>query len=173
MFYNLDDFPELRQVQDKWKEIRDEALQYVDSFRLFEGKSRNPKSSWYNIPLKPLDVDIKNWEMEGLVSDWAKKCPITRDLCESIDSDGYIYILLDSLGYVGSHSDNTHHVTALLGLDVKEPNVIRCGKKFEKIRNGEFTIFDYTVEHESWNFTDKHRLVLAIAIYNRNKKEKT
>ena len=165
MFYDIDKFPELKEVQKHWKEIRDEILACKNEFYPFG--INNPKDSWFNLPLKPILADVQNLNMQKLIYSLRDACPKTREICKEVDPDGYMFISLKGNGYVSPHMDNTNHVTAMLGLDLEDYNIIRCENDYKKINKGEFIIFDYTKEHESWNLSNKDRLVLVLAMENK------
>ena len=85
---------------------------------------------------------------------------------------GYVYSLLGKHGHIKAHIHKLPFVSAILGLDLKDPCVFKVNTDYEYIKEGEFMIFDYTRVHESWNHSNKDRLALLISLQNRYKEPK-
>ena len=170
-FYKIDDFPELIPIQESWEAIRDEAMEYIDSFYPIEDE-RNETGNWSFMPLKPATDDMDNHGdyLSDKVEEWKDKFGKTREICESIDNCGYSFSVLGPRGHIAPHSHGRNYVTAILGLDLEAPCKVRAAKKIEDFKQGEFTIFDFREEHEVWNFSNKNRLVMLLAIPNRHQK---
>ena len=171
-FYDIQHFPELEILKENWELIRDEGLEYVDSFYSMED-GRNLTDSWRAMPLKPEPDDLiyhkfhNGNALQERIDEWADKFTYTRSLCDSIDNMGYVYSLLGKHGHIAKHIHRLPLVSAILGLDLKDPCVFRVNSDYEYIREGEFMIFDYTRDHESWNHSNKDRLALLISLKNK------
>ena len=164
-FYSLSLFPGLEELKKHWELIRDEALEHLDSFYPMKD-DRNITGNWSYMPLKPEpdDQQILGEALMEKVRKHEDKFPQTRRLCESVNNEGYVFSLLGPRGHIGAHSHELEFVSAILGLKLREPCVFRVGSQNTRIREGEFTIFDYRVEHEAWNPSDEDRLVLLISL---------
>ena len=170
-FYPLNKFPELYVLKDSWEIIRDEALEHIDSFYSIED-ARNLTNNWHYMPLSPEPDDIEMFgdKLMNKVNKWSSKFTKTREICEGVDNVGYVFSLLGPKGHIKSHNHELNFVSAILGLDLKEPCLFRAGDQYVCIKEGQFTVFDYTVEHEAWNYSDKNRLVLLISLVNKYQK---
>ena len=167
-FYPVGKFPELYTLKDSWEIIRDEALEHVDSFYPMKD-GRNITNNWSYMPLSPEpdDIEFLGDSLMKKVDKWSGKFSKTRELCDSIDNVGYVFSLLGPKGHIRSHDHEFNFVSAILGLDLTEPCLFRAGNQYVCIKEGQFTVFDYTVEHEAWNYSDRNRLVLLISLINK------
>ena len=170
-FYPLNKFPELYILKDSWEIIRDEALEYVDSFYPMND-GRNLTDNWTCMPLSPEpdDIEYHGIELMNKVNKWSDKFSKTRELCNSIENVGYVFSLLGPKGHIKTHDHELNFVSAILGLDLEEPCLFRVGDQYVCIKEGQFTVFDYTVDHEAWNYSDRNRLVLLISLVNKYQK---
>ena len=170
-FYTIEDFPELKVILSSWKDIRDEGLEYMDQFYPMNDE-RNLTNNWTCMPLSPEpdDLEYHGKDLTDMVNKWSDNFPKTRKLCDSIDNVGYVFSLLGPKGRIMAHNHELNFVSAILGLKVKEPCIFRAGDSYVNIKEGQFTILDYTIEHEAWNLSEENRLVLLISLINKYQK---
>tara|TARA_R100001530_G_scaffold110444_1_gene77759 strand:- start:170 stop:724 length:555 start_codon:yes stop_codon:yes gene_type:complete len=172
-FFTIDDFPELKPVQDSWKEIRDEVITYLDSFYKVEDE-RNTTGRWFNLPISPASDDMaldrrQGGNLDKKVDKWKDEFPRTRELCSNLTGvNEFVFSLLGPDGHIGSHSHGRNCVSAVLGLDVPDYCTLRVKDKTEHYENGKFVIFNFREKHEAWNQSDRDRLVLLISLPNRH-----
>ena len=177
-FYEIDNFPELIPLRDAWKEIRDEALEHIDSFYVV-GETipddRNTTGQWKMMPVKPASDDLtldnhQGGDIAEKMELWKDEFPKLREMCDAIDGNEYCLSLLGPGGHIAAHSHGRNRVSAILGLDVPRLCYLRVGTKVRSTVNGEFNIFAFREKHEAWNGSDKARLVLLISLPNRYNK---
>lgn len=161
-FYDPQEFPFLKTIQEHWKEILTEFKQ-LDSKALME---------W---PEEYLTASGK-WEIFGMygfgrkLENQCARFPITCRLLEE-HVPGLQCALFSILsphthitphvGYTGySHSVLRSH----LSLIVPCPDQCKMRVAFDEARwqEGEWVVFDDTLNHEVWNNSDLHRVVLIV-----------
>jgi aspartyl/asparaginyl beta-hydroxylase (cupin superfamily) len=77
------------------------------------------------------------------------------------------FSLLLAQSRIDKHTHSMPFVTALLGLSPANPCWITVGSDSQRICEGEFTIFDYTLPHEVTNDSGVDRLALLILLPNK------
>lgn len=115
------------------------------------------------------------WDLQGcLLPDNAAKCPQTVNILKEIPNLRTAgFSMLGAGCHIKPHKGYTDTVLRChLGLIVPEGD---CALKVEETlyhwQEGKAFVFDDTLLHEAWNYTDDNRYVLLIDIY-RNDKER-
>lgn len=166
VFQTLELYPELKEVKNSFKEIKEEAFSLKT--KMFPLNDYRVSTNVWNIfPLLPEKED------RGLFSDevWKKNqllAPKTSKILSSIASvEAYMFSSLEPKGHIGLHKHENPFVTAALCLqDGGDSCIIVNGIK-APFRTGEVLIFDYTQDHEVFNHGIQDRIVLLMLLKNR------
>lgn len=174
-------FPFLRELEDKYRAIREEVITILYNECVNEKAYFAP---WYEKELYQGEWDVFGLYIHG--EKWeshCEKCPKTTALVEQIP--GLVTAGFSSMA-VGTRI-NPHHghsdavYQANLGLIVPKrlvtefdtvfPNRLnncgmRVGDDLYTWKEGEAFVFDGTKEHEAWNFADRTTIVLMLE-FNR------
>jgi beta-hydroxylase len=159
---DLDAFPRLAPLRERWETIRDEARALHDDGHVRASESYNDlafntffKRGWKRFYLK--------WYDEPLPSA-RRLCPRTVEMVESIpEINAALFTYLPPGGRLGAHRDPfAGSLRYHLGLDT--PNSDSCriyidGEPYAW-RDGEAVLFDETFIHSVENDTDRGRLIL-------------
>lgn len=161
-YLDLEAFPELGPLRERWREIRDEALRLQEEARIraadgYEDAGFNSffRRGWKRFYLK--------WYGDPLPSA-RERCPVTVGLVESIPTvRAAMFALLPPGGTLMPHRDPfAGSIRYHLGLVT--PNSDRCRILVDGIpyawRDGEAVVFDETFVHEAENATDVGRIIL-------------
>ena len=159
-FYRVEDFPDLKPLQDNWQIIREEALQLQDHIKAAQsnndaGFNTFFKRGWKRFYLK--------WYKESHPS--AKQlCPKTTALLEQIPSiKAAMFAELPAGSYLGKHRDPyAGSVRYHLGLSTPNDDAcfIEVDQERHSWRDGEATIFDETYVHWAENKGNQTRIIL-------------
>ena len=158
----LEAFPDLAPLQEKWETIRDEALRLYDAGHIkmsenFSDLAFNTffKRGWKRFYLK--------WYGDFMPS--AKElCPQTVDMVQSIPSvNAALFALLPGKSKLGAHRD-PFAGSLRYPLGLKTPNSDQCriyidGEPYAW-RDGQAIMFDETYIHSVNNDTDEVRIIL-------------
>ncbi len=159
MFFEADEFEFVGILESNWLLIRQELEQLrQDHFMAW------PEKFLYE----------KGWEVFGLyaygnkLKDNCRLCPETTRLVEMIP--GMITAGFSSLKpgtHIVPHVNYSNGVLSFhLGLIVPNGCTLRVGTQTRNWQEGKCLIFDDTVEHEAWNYSDANRIVLLINFKN-------
>jgi beta-hydroxylase len=154
--FDKQDFAFTRVLESNWLLIRKELEQLV-------------KEDFVPWPEKFLYE--KDWRVFGLYAFGSKipvncqLCPETTRIVESIPgmtTAGFSALAAGT--HIKPHVGYSHAVLRChLGLIVPdEACMIRVGEQAKKWQEGKCLIFDDTILHEAWNFSDSNRVVLLI-----------
>jgi len=166
VYVNVDNFPELKVLEDNWKIIRDEAVELNNQTHIKSSEEKDDlgfnsffKTGWKRFYLK--------WYGASLYSA-NKLCPKTVDLINSIPSvKGAMFAMLPPGARLVKHRD-PYAGSFRYHLGLITPNSEECfisvdGKKYYW-KDGESVIFDETFIHFAENKTDINRIVLFLDI---------
>lgn len=155
MFFESSEFEFTATLESNWWLIRQELEQLQQELFV----------SW---PEKFLYE--KGWEVFGLyafgsfLKDNCRLCPETTRLVESIpgmSTAGFSSLAAGT--HIKPHVGYSKAVLRChLGLIVPDGCVLRVGTQTRNWQEGKCLIFDDTVEHEAWNYSDKTRIALLI-----------
>jgi beta-hydroxylase len=161
-YVDLRYFPELQQVQDNWKMIRDEGMRLFDEGYIRAAAKYNDlgfnsffRSGWKRFYLK--------WYGDFLPSA-AGMCPQTTKLLASIPSvNAAMFALLPPGSRLGEHRD-PYAGSLRYHLGLSTPNSDKCrivvdGQMYYW-KDGEGVMFDETFIHRAENQTNHQRLIL-------------
>jgi aspartyl/asparaginyl beta-hydroxylase (cupin superfamily) len=155
MFLNSTNFGFISILESNWLLIKKELLQL----------NKNQFISW-----QEKFLGGKGWDVFGLyafgmpIHNNCKLCPETTRLIEMIP--GVTVAGFSSLApgtHIVPHVDYPEGILRCnLGLIAPEKSALRVGNKTISWQEGKCLIFDYTTEHEAWNYGDTNRVVLLI-----------
>ena len=164
---DIEDFPELKKLQNHWKEIREEVLALKEN-GYFEQTSNKDSSAYYDLGFRTFykygwSKFYVTWYGHSLNS--AKKlCPNTVEILNSISSvNGAMFSLLP----VGSKL--TRHLDPLasslrLHISLDTPGVPNCSINVDGVdyiwKDGDAFLFDETYIHHAKNDSSEDRLIL-------------
>lgn len=162
----VDQFPELRTLQENWETIRDEALALNDSARIAASDRLDDigfnsffRSGWKRFYLKWYGASLKSAE---------QLCPRTVALvnqCKSVK--GAMFAMLPPGGRLVKHRD-PYAGSLRYHLGLATPNSPDCyicvdGQKYHW-RDGEAVMFDETFIHYAANESDSNRIILFLDV---------
>lgn len=151
-------------LRQHWRSIREEALELVAQPGAF--------SAWQerNIYLGQWDVFGLRWQGQWLST--ASKAPMTSSLLRPFE--GMLanagFSLMQPRTHITPHRGYTSQVLrAHLGLvvpsGVDDLLALRVGDEVRTWTEGQWLLFDDTLEHEAWNKSDQMRIVLLIDLH--------
>ena len=164
----------LNDIKKKWKIIKREAM-YAVASDFFSSEKENLH-------------DIGKWSEYSIISGGrsvVEHCLITPVTCHLVTDIPHVndcptcdvkFSLMESGTHIIPHSGpNNHKLRLHLGLDVASVDLRNAGEYVSRMRvgndyvawkDGEFTIFDDSFDHEVWHFhpQNRSRLVLIIDI---------
>jgi beta-hydroxylase len=168
---NLADFPELKEVQDQWEVIRDEAVALREAGNFDQVTDPNSKA-YYDIGFRTFykygwSKFYLTWYGTKLNS--AKKlCPKTVEIISKIPNvNGAMFSVLPPGSKLTKHLDPV--ATSLrYHLGLKTPNddnaFINIDGTSYSWRDGDALLFDETYLHYAKNDTEKDRVILMLEV---------
>lgn len=169
-FYNPIDFPELKEISDNWKMIRDEVLEYEASVG-FKGvqtylpPEQGGENRWSN-----LYIDNFLWRSHSNRDHFPK----TMKLVEKLNYYTYAAVsILLSEGEIKEHYGDTNGIIRChLGLVIPSEDSEVCGisvnGELSNWEEGEFTMFTEAHLHYTWNYSKSKRYILVLDIVHPN-----
>ena len=165
--------PQLKRIQTRWKDIRNEALAVLDSKTGgFINETENLKDTGY---WAQFDLYIQGRKRTQNCA----KTPITCSLIDSIpeiksNRRGQVkFSVMKSGTHIHPHSGPTNcRLRAQLGLDIpkSDPKVskLRVGDQYLSWSNGDLFVFDDSFDHEVWfeNEMNASRMILIIDLWH-------
>ncbi|HEX3033575.1 MAG TPA: aspartyl/asparaginyl beta-hydroxylase domain-containing protein [Thermodesulfobacteriota bacterium] len=164
--YDKATFPWVAEVEKEWKKIRAELEQ------IMEYREELPSFHEIVTGIKSISQD-KNWKTFILVGYGreveknCRRCPETARILRKIPGMKTAFFSILSPGkHIPPHKGPYNGVLRYhLGLIVPEPKEecrIRIHNQFQHWSEGDSLIFDDTYNHEVWNDTSGHRVVLFV-----------
>ncbi|WP_445117073.1 lipid A hydroxylase LpxO [Acinetobacter sp. WZC-1] len=159
-FFDVQQFPELKPLQDHWETIRDEAVQLQNKIKAADsnndaGFNTFFKRGWKRFYLK--------WYQDSHPSA-RELCPRTVALLEQIPSvKAAMFAELPSGSYLGKHRD-PYAGSIRYHLGLTTPNSDDCFIEVDQQRyswrDGQATLFDETYVHWAKNKSEQTRIIL-------------
>ena len=166
VYIDVDNFPELKVLEDNWKVIRDEAIALNNDTHIKSSEEKDDlgfnsffKTGWKRFYLKWYGASLHSAN---------KLCPKTVDLINSISSiKGAMFAMLPPGARLVKHRD-PYAGSFRYHLGLTTPNSEKCfisvdGKKYYW-KDGEAVMFDETFIHFAENKTNTNRIVLFLDI---------
>lgn len=168
---NNADFPELKEIQDNWEVIRDEALALIEQGGL-DSITDPENDSYYDVGFRTFykygwTKYYLTWY--GYTHKSAKQsCPKTVEILSKIPSvNGAMFSMLPPTGKLTRHLDPVA-CSLRYHLGLKTPNDDQCyinvDGQTHSWRDGEHLVFDVTYLHFVHNDADSPRLLLMCDI---------
>lgn len=177
-FFERSDFPWLATIEDSTDIIRDEFLNVLNTEQGFtpyltygEGLPLNQFAELNNSPNWSAYHLYKNGELQ---EDNAAKCPKTMELLKGAPqpiqlnrTPSAMFSLLKPKTHIPPHV-GVSNVRLVTHIPLIIPNGcgFRVGNQTRTWELGKAMIFDDTIEHEAWNYSDKLRVVLIFDIWH-------
>lgn len=156
MFFDCDDFPFTVPLENQWHEIRQE----VDRL------NSNDYIAWPENFL----YGERGWDVFALHADGERiskhcaMCPHTTRLVEGVP--GLVMAGFSSVAantHIKPHKGTSDAVLRChLGLIIPPETGLRVGNEHRQWKEGKCVIFDDTAEHETWNRSNRTRIILII-----------
>jgi beta-hydroxylase len=164
--YDSHTFPWVREIEADWRLVReelDQIMSYRDQMPSFHEIIKE-------VSTITTDNDWKTFFLMGVgleTSENARRCPNTIKVLKKIPGvTTAMFSILSPGKHIPPHRGPYAGVLRLhLGLLVPEPRArcrIRIGNQCYAWEEGRCIIFDDTYNHEVWNDTDGHRVVLFV-----------
>ena len=163
-FPDVDQFPFLKEFEDRWEEIAEEArgvLKFRDEIPGFEEISPDQyriaqKRSWKTFILYGFGQKLpRNTKHAPVTTEILSRVPNIQTAWYSILAPGY---------HIPAHTGVTKGILrAHLGLIIPKDRdncKIRVGDQFHHWKEGTVVVLDDTYDHEVWNDTDEERVIL-------------
>jgi aspartyl/asparaginyl beta-hydroxylase (cupin superfamily) len=185
-FYETEEFPQMKLFDDNYKQILEELYQVIeneaqeDSEYLEKSTKDEPQERprkffepWCESNLYE-ESNPNGWDVAPMMINYKKderrcvKVPFLMSLVNQIP--GLITVSFSMLKpgtWIVPHKGYENYATVLLryhqGLVIPKGDLgIRVDKKIKCWEEGKSFIFDDSLTHEAWNFSDKDRYVLII-----------
>lgn len=161
-FYLPAEFSELAVVQARWRELRDEA---VSALTLVGPRLGIDSSQTYILPLVA-EAQDRDLIPDAVCAEARALSPLAMSLTSEVPyAIGCAFSRLTPGKHIAPHYHATPYLTAILCLDDGGggSHILVDGQRRDFV-NGELTIFDYTLEHESRNEGTRDRIVLLLLI---------
>jgi aspartyl/asparaginyl beta-hydroxylase (cupin superfamily) len=164
-FFDEHDFPWVPAIEADWRKVRtelDTLLPYTAHLPNFQDLSRYQSrlaqgEEWKTFPFYAFGLKAAGN---------CRRCPETVKLLRRIPGMKTAFFSILAPGKrLPAHRGPYKGVLRLhLGLLIPEPEKcgIRVGREVRHWYDGKIMIFDDTFEHEAWNETEKHRVVLFV-----------
>jgi beta-hydroxylase len=161
-YLQVSEFPELKLITDRWKEIREEALYVREQERIAAAQTNNDagfnsffKTGWKRFYLKWYDAHHPSASIY---------CPKTVALLQSIPSvKAAMFAELPPGAHLRPHRD-PYAGSLRFHLGLATPNNDQCFIRVDgedySWRDGQAVMFDETYIHEAYNKTDETRVIL-------------
>jgi beta-hydroxylase len=157
-------FPFLKEFEDRWHEMRDEAAEIVKLREHIPG-FQDISPDQYRI------ATASNWKtfvLFGFGQRREKNCkqaPVTAEILSRVPHIQTAWFSILAPGYhIPAHTGVTKGILrAHLGLIIpkdREKCRIRVGDQIKAWESGKVIVLDDTYEHEVWNDTDEERVIL-------------
>lgn len=159
-------FPWAAEVEAEWKAVRKE----LDQIMTFRDQIPSFHEILKEVNTITTDDQWKTYFLAGIGMDCrenAKRCPETMRVLSKIPGlKTAFFSILSPHKHIPAHRGAFNGILRFhLGLLVPEPREkvrIRIGNDFYNWTEGKSLIFDDTFNHEVWNDTDGHRVVLFV-----------
>lgn len=164
-FFNTDDFPWVRRIEQDWEVIRDELHQLL----ALDDGSLQPYAN------TQMTSRLNQWKTFGMMF-WTirkqsnlRKCPKTWALLRDVPNICAIsFNLLEPNTTIKPHNGDTNAIIRChMGLEVPAgaPRcAFRVGTETVSWQEGKFFMFCDAHEHTAWNNTDRRRYVLVVDV---------
>jgi beta-hydroxylase len=182
-FYETEEFPQMKIFEENYEKIIEELYHVIElekqedlEYTEKSEKSDKPKKffePWCETNLYE-DSNPNGWDVAPMMINYRKdefrcsKVPFLMSLVNQIQ--GLITVSFSMLKpgtWIVPHKGYENYATVLLryhlGLVIPKGDLgIRVDKKIKVWESGKSFIFDDSLTHEAWNFSDKDRYVLII-----------
>jgi len=169
MFHSIDDYPWLIEFKNNYKEILIELENILDKplIELYKSTWAGERPDYLTSPSDKNTAwktyTFKFFGIKHLPN--FKSCPTLAKIinnCPSIVTAEFS--MLEPGTHILPHRGYTDLVLrSHLGMIIPDGDAaIRVGGDTKNWKEGEFLIFDDSIDHEAWNKTDKRRIVLMI-----------
>lgn len=165
-FYNINETPELKILEENYKVILDELIQL---------RKKSGNTNWLETFASYIFPESKNvWKLFTFQFFGIKhplncnECPktfaILKKIPELITAE---FSYLPGKTHIKPHKGFSKMILrAHLGLIVPKECSIRVGNETQSWQEGKVIVFDDSFDHEAWNDSDEDRFVLMIDIPN-------
>jgi quercetin dioxygenase-like cupin family protein len=162
-WYEINDLPDAKSLEDNYEIIKQEALQAIENTTLVKP---------FNYP----GVKVSGWDYIELIEEGKKiedsiPCfPKTLELLEKISSKARLETVELSVIKPGEivkpHRDPaSSFIVCQLGLSIPENCGISVGGESRTWQEGKCLFFDPSYEHTVWNYSNEPRAVLLLVFY--------
>ncbi|MGH7130219.1 MAG: aspartyl/asparaginyl beta-hydroxylase domain-containing protein, partial [Planctomycetaceae bacterium] len=178
-FFDRQQFPALRALEDKTDEIRNELTAALEDdrerFRPYIAyKPGEPVNQWKELNHSLRWSAFHLWRAGAPVTENLERCPVTAKALANVgvaDIDGMcpnaMFSALAPKTHIPPHHGETNaRLVAHLPLIVPAACRFRVGFEERAWNVGEVMVFDDTIEHEAWNDSDTLRVVLIFDLWN-------
>lgn len=178
-FYDRDEFPWLAQLEAATDAIRREASRVLDedgaNLQPYVAHPEgSPLNQWAELNHSPRWSTYFLWKDGVRFERECARCPVTAAASEALPVNDIpnfgptiMFSVLAPHTKIPAHSSVSNaRLVVHLPLIVPEGCRFRVGNDIRPWREGEAWVFDDTIDHEAWNDSDRHRVILMIDIWN-------
>lgn len=163
MFESLEHYPELQQLQSSWQIIRDEAIKSID-LMVDLGDWRSERGQWRILPLMVEEEDAPYISNE-LIQSSRKIAPRTVALVEKIPQiKSVAFSLVEPNGFIKAHCHENPYASASLCLQSGGRNMLVVEQERRYLKESNIAVFDYRKPHAVYNWGNKSRIALIVAL---------
>jgi aspartyl/asparaginyl beta-hydroxylase (cupin superfamily) len=163
-FHDPDRFPIVRELQNSYSVLRSELLGLSASTFHPETEQVHRIGSWEVLHL---------YERGRKDEENCRLCPSTVKIIESHDTlrttAGMVYVSKMKPGtHIAAHCGPTNiRIRCHLGIQIPSRNcALRVGDQERTWQEGKCLVFDDSLDHESWNYSNGDRVVLIVDLWH-------
>ncbi len=177
-FYERERFPWLDAIEAATVEIRSELIDVMTqggaAFEPYVNQAPGrPRRDLQGLEANPDWSAFFMWKDGEMVLDHANRCPKTLAALAAAPqvwirnrSPSVLFSLLRPGAHIPPHSGLTNiRLICHLPLIVPPDCALRVGNETRTPVEGKAWVFDDTIEHEAWNRSDRHRVILLFEIW--------
>jgi aspartyl/asparaginyl beta-hydroxylase (cupin superfamily) len=164
-YYNTDDYPWVREIEQNWTVIRDELMALLKE----ETISLTPYANM------AMTSRPNQWKTFGLmfwlneIKENTRKCPKTWALLKKIPHiSSASFNLLEPHTTIKPHNGDTNAIIRChMGIDVPAAApkcAFRVGDEIRSWEDGKFLMFCDAHEHTAWNNSERKRYILVVDV---------
>jgi aspartyl/asparaginyl beta-hydroxylase (cupin superfamily) len=168
-FYNREDFPVARYVEQNWETMREEIIGFLNSGKVLEGStSANSPGLSHPDAWKRMYFMNSMW----LQPDNCRKLPKTWNILKQIPGVTLgAVLILDPHSCIHPHSSESN-INIRCHVGIKIPGSlpecgIRVGTEEHNWKDGQVLMFSDCHEHTVWNNSSENRIIVAFDILHR------
>lgn len=176
-FFERDEFPFLRSLEDATDDIRRELLAVLREpaeLKPYVDIPSGQEAQWHELNRSPKWSSYHLYQAGRRVTAHCERCPRTTEALEALPlvrlqqqaPEAFFSILRPGTHIPPHHGIANYKLAVHLPLIIPDGCAIRVGDQTRGWTPGKCLIFDDSFEHEAWNGSEEPRAVLIFEIWN-------